>query len=139
MSTETTPDLFRRAANAWVGDTASDDYARHKLRRRADHLEREQRPLPTKPRWDAGADKQAVRAQVERVAAAFLDTLGTPTLTPVGEHPEPGARGLLPVMLVAEGDGEGIWRSARTGRFVGYSGPDGLEVILTDPRPDDAV
>ncbi len=49
MSTETTPDLLRRAADAWVGDTAGDDVARRQLRRRADRLEREQRPLPRVP------------------------------------------------------------------------------------------
>ncbi len=51
MSTETTFDLFRRAADAWVGDTASDDDVRRELRDRADRLEREQRPLPERPGW----------------------------------------------------------------------------------------
>ena len=42
------PDLLRRAAAAWVGDTANDDYTRRQLRNRANCLER---PLPTKPGW----------------------------------------------------------------------------------------
>jgi len=212
MSTETTSDLFRRAADAWVGDTASDDDVRRELRARADRLEREQPPLPTKAgfyelivverggekctgallrtdtwwvteqavagtythvvgdprttiRWAeqdgptpgqtlreaASAEGQEwptddpfVKDQIERITAAVLAAYAAPTLTPVGEHPEPGTRGLLPVVLVTEGDGEGfwregIWRSAGTERFVGYPGPDGREVILADPRPDGAL
>jgi len=212
MSTETTSDLFRRAADAWVGDTAGDDYARHQLRVRAClELERE-RPLPERPGWyelivvervneegeresctgamlteegefwatpllvgesywhrpgkkgatvhwaeqDGPTPEQTMREaasaegqewptndpfvkdQIERITAAVLAAYTAPTLTPVDEDPEPGARGLLPVRLVAEGDGEGIWRSAGTERFVGYPGPDGREVILADPRPDGA-
>jgi len=207
MNTETTSDLLRRAADAWVGDTAGDDVARHQLRDRADRLERERRPLPTKPglyptivverggekctgamlhdygewetpirvggvyghsvvpgtfstvRWAeqdgptpgqtlreaASAEGQEwptddpfVKDQIERITAAVLAAYAAPTLTPVDEDPEPGARGLLPVVLMAESDGEGIWRSARTERFVGYPGPDGREVILADPRSDGA-
>jgi len=53
MSTpDVTPDLLRRVAAAWEGATASDDYARHELRARADHLERQQ--LPTVPGWYPG-------------------------------------------------------------------------------------
>jgi len=55
MSTpEVTPDLLRRVAGAWEGGTASDDYTRHELRARADHLERQQLPLPTVPGWYPG-------------------------------------------------------------------------------------
>ena len=207
MSTETTPDLLRRAADAWVGDTAGDDVARRQLRRRADRLEREQRRLPSVPglyptivvkqheeehtgamlmddgcwftpvpvggsydhylklhyvtvRWaeqddptpgqtlreaadaeiqDRPTDDPFVKDQIERIVAAVIAAYAAPTLTPVDEAPEPGTRGLLPVMLVAEDDGRGIWRSTRTQRFVGYPGPDGREVIFADPRSDGAL
>lgn len=54
MSTEETPDLLRRAADTWVGDTASDDYTRRELRNRANCLERPPCPpsrVNTRPSW----------------------------------------------------------------------------------------
>jgi len=199
MSTETTSDLLRRAADAWVGDTAGDDVARHQLRDRADRLEREKRPLPERPgfyelivverggeecmgatltdegvwttskkvggrhshvgqvstiRWaeqDGPTPGQTVRGaasaegqkwpmddpfvkdQIERITAAVLAAYTT-TLTPVGEHPESGTRGLMPVVLVVD---EGAWVNLR-GNFVCSWRPmrDG---ILADPRPDGAL
>jgi len=206
MSTEVTPDLLRTVAAAWEGGTASDDYARHELRSRADQLEREQRPLLTVPGWypnvvverggesctgvqrnDEGGWFTSVRLgdryvhfpsdrdttirwaeqdgttpgqkvyetwtkpygffpwsgisletrdRYERAAAAVLAAHGTPRLNPVGEHPEPGTRGLLPV-VVNEGD-----------EWVFYCGPDIIyvceagsktgSIVLADPRPDGA-
>ncbi len=203
MSTEKTSDLLRRAADAWVGNTAGDDVARRELRRRADRLEREQPPLPERPgfyelivverggekctgamlcgdgawhtahavdgyysheptlkgyvtiRWaeqddptpgqtvreaaDAEGQKRLtddpfVRDQIERITAAVLAAYATPTLTPVGEHPEPGTRGLMPVVLVMD---EGAWVNLR-GNFVCSWRPM-QDDILADPRPDGAL
>lgn len=207
MSTsEVTPDLLRRVAAAWEGGTASDDYARHELRARADHLERTQRPLPTVPGWYPGivveragesctgalltdngiwitplgvdecrhthflndghvtvrwAEQDgktpgqtameafpgeevapwAVRNQKsrdfwERLADAVLAAHGTPTLTPVGEHPEPGTRGLLPVVLVGD-----EWSNPYYDVDSFYVCKRGSEMggtVLADPRPDGA-
>ncbi len=198
MSTEVTPDLLRTVAAAWEGGTASDDYARHELRARADHLERQQLPLPTVPGWypgivverggasctgalltdnDMWVTSQGIgechthflndghvtirwaeqdgktpgqtlweetcrrkvpwrdtpastRDRYGYLAAAVLAAHGTPTLTPVGEHPKPGTRGLLPVVATANG---------------GWETPDGWVVtngylkdrrtVLADPSP----
>ncbi len=73
MSTpEVTPDLLRRVAGAWEGGTASDDYARHELRARADHLERQQ--LPTVPGWYPGI---VVERGGESCTGALLDGVVT--------------------------------------------------------------
>ncbi len=203
MSTETTSDLFRRAADAWVGDTASDDDVRRELRARADRLEREQRPLPDVPglystivveqdeeectgamlmddgnwmtpvpvggvydhfpqlndvtiRWAeqddptpgqtvreaASAEGQEwptndpfVKDQIERITAAVLAAYTAPTLTPVGEHPAQGTRGLLPVVV-----DEGYYRSTVGGRMY-LCEPDTIigHSVLADPRPDGAL
>jgi len=200
MSTEKTSDLLRRAADAWVGNTAGDDVARRELRRRADRLEREQRPLPEEPGWyqvvvERGGEKCTgamlddektwrtpyavdglyrhwagdthttirwaeqdgktpgqtlreaasaegqeratndpfVKDQIERITAAVLAAYTT-TLTPVGEHPESGTRGLMPVVLVVD---EGAWVNLR-GNFVCSWRPM-RDDILADPRPDGAL
>ena len=201
MSTESTPDLLRRAADAWVGNTAGDDVARRELRRRADRLEREQRPLPKRPgfyelivverggekctgamlddektwrtpyavdglyrhwagnthttiRWAeqddptpgrtlreaASAEGQKrltndpfVKDQIERIVNAVLAAYTAPTLNPVGEHPEEGTRGLMPVVLVVD---EGAWVNL-SGNFVCSWRPM-RDDILADPRPDGA-
>jgi len=205
MSTEVTPDLMRLVANAWEGGTASDDYARHELRGRADYLEREQRPLPTVPGWypgivverggesctgallsdseywqtprrvggrrthysdepsdpgvtirwaeqdgttpgqtlwEAGVGKSAwstltplMKDRQEYAANAVLAAHGTPTLTPVGEHPEPGTRGLLPVEVGIGGDG---WLYNLGQNYLCKVGGRLSERILADPRPDGA-
>jgi len=203
MSTEVTPDLMRTVAAAWEGGTASDDYARHELRARADHMEHLQRPLPTVPGWYPGivverggesctgalladddgwrterevggfyghwiegtpsftirwADQdgktpgqtlweaepnrgvawssvgQTVKALYERIANAVLAAHGTPTLTPVGEHPEPGTHGLLPVTF---NERDGNWHFNRT--YICRSLSPMADVILADPRPDGGV
>lgn len=69
----------------------------------------------------------------EKLAAAVLAAHGTPTLTPVGEHPEPGTRGLLPVVL---DDDE--WGSGELGMFLCTAGSAASRAILADPRPDGA-
>ncbi len=69
----------------------------------------------------------------ERVAAAVLAAHGTPTLTPVGEHPEPGTRGLLPVVQES-----GEWCSRELGMFLCLAGSTASRAILVDPRPDGA-
>lgn len=202
MSTEVTPDLMRTVAAAWEGSTASDDYARHELRARADDLEHERRPLPTVPGWYPGIvverggesctgalltdndiwitplgvdecrhthflndrhvtirwaeqdgktpGQTAVEAFAgegtapweartpgsrdfwERVAAAVLAAHGNPTLTPVGEHPEKGTRGLLPVVL-----GGFDWETEAGARICGSTAPL-VGYLLADPRPDGA-
>jgi len=105
----------------------------------------------------------AVRDRYERAAAAVLAAHGTPTLTdgeraeeylqgwaahrqagkpasptltPVGEHPEPGTRGLLPVVAVDNG----LWETP-SGWVVGNErNPQRPDlVILADPRPDGAL
>ncbi len=201
MSTEVTPDLLRTVAAAWEGGTASDDYARHELRARADHLERQQLPLPTVPGWYpgivverggesctgalltdegewitselvlgchhhevdsrsttirwAGQDGKtpgqtlweetcrrkvpwrdtpaSTRDRYGYLAAAVLADHGTPTLTRVGEHPEPGTRGLLPVVQES-----GEWCSRELGMFLCLAGSTASRAILADPRPDGA-
>jgi len=211
MSTEKTSDLFRRAADAWVGDTEGDAHARCELRDRADRLEQEQRPLPERPGWHelivverlneegekesctgamltteegefwatptlvggafwhsakkqdvtirwaeegdptpgqtvreaASAEGQEwptndpfVKDQIERITAAVLAAYAIPTLTPVGEFPEPGTRGLLP--LVSTG---AEWRTyADTDQPTYICGVRVLmaEAILADPRSDGA-
>jgi len=229
VSTEVTPDLLRRVAAAWVGGTASDDYARHELRGRAARLEHEQRPLPTVPGWHPGivverggesctgalltdegewitselvlgchhheVDSRSTtirwaeqdgktpgqtlweageflatpwrdanpgtRDRWERRAAAVLAAHGTPTLTDedraeeyqqgwaaghkavkpaslilttVGEHPEPGTRGLLPVVL-----SRGTWCREFPNDVICKAKDIGTQAILTDPRPDGAM
>jgi len=69
----------------------------------------------------------------ERIANAVLAAHGTPTLTPVGEHPKPGTRGLLPVVL---DDDE--WGSGELGMFLCLAGSTASRAILVDPRPDGA-
>jgi len=65
----------------------------------------------------------------DAAAAAVLAAHDTPTLTPVGEHPESGTRGLLPVVVLDNG---------------GWETPDGWVVhcpvptVLADPRPHGA-
>ncbi len=76
----------------------------------------------------------ATRDRYERAAAAVLAAHGTPTLAPVGEHPVPGTRGLLPVTRSSGG-----WYSKD--RDTGYyicNIKVGRQIILTDPRPDGA-
>lgn len=200
MSTEVTPDMLRAVAAAWEGSTASDDYARHELRARADWLERELRPLPSAPGWyptvvvergyesctgalktDSGywvtatgvdghrwhheddygltirwAEQDGttpgqtlwearfkssvwstltalMKDRQEYAANAVLAAHGTPTLTPVGEHPKPGTRGLLPVVM---DDGE--WGSPTLGMFLCAANSVVGSSILVDPRPDGA-
>ncbi len=69
----------------------------------------------------------------ERIAAAVLAAHGTPTLTPVGEHPEPGTHGLLPVTF---NERDGNWHFNRT--YICRSLSPMADVILADPRPDGA-
>jgi len=228
MSTEVTPDLLRRVAAAWEGGSASDDYARNELRARADHLEREQRPLPTEPGWYPGivverggesctgalltdgeywetcqrvggrrthnswepgttvrwaeqdgktpgqtlyeatdpqlgkwsANTSGFRGRFEQRAAAVLAAHGTPTLTewkcpscgettrarmadqdaptlnPVGEHPESGTRGLLP--LVSTGVEWRTYADADLPTYICGVRARMASAILADPRPDGA-
>jgi len=229
MSTEVTPDLMRLVADAWEGNTASDDYVRSQMRAWADRLERESKPLPTVPGWypsivverggqsctgalltqagiwatalsvdysnyhdldardvtirwaeqdgktpgqtlwEAGVGKSAwstltplMKDRQEYAAAAVLAAHGTPTLTdedraeeyqqgwaaghkavkpaslvltPVGEHPEPGTRGLLPVEVGIGGDG---WLYNLGQNYLCTVGSWLTERILADPRPDGA-
>jgi len=168
MRTEITPESLRTHAK-WARDH-SEYVTAQQLDRKADQLEREQRPLPTVPgwyptivverggesctgalltedrnwwctaafvdgsflhrnsdentirwaeqdgktpgqtAWEAQGSKvatwmcasPALQAEWERIAQAVLAAHGTPTLTPVVEHPEPGTRGLLPVVLNGE-------------------------------------
>lgn len=208
MSTETTPDLFRRAADAWVGGTPSDDHTRNELRAQADRLEREQRPLPTKAGWhervvverggekctgamlhDYGewetpirvggvyghsvvpgtfstvrwaeqdgntpgqtaqsacfsdrerlplnAENQYVRDQCARIVNAVLAAYAAPTLTPVGEHPEPGTRGLLP--LVSTGVEWRTYADIDPPTYICGVRARMASVMLADPRPDGAT
>ena len=53
-----------------------------------------------------------------------------PTLTPVGEHPEPGTRGLLPV----EALGSGRWET-----LEGWVLHCDAGVVVADPRPGGAI
>jgi hypothetical protein len=164
MSTETTPDLFRRAADAWVGDTEGDAHARCELRDRADRLELVERgydqfdvpglyptivveqdgPTPGRTLREAASAKGQerptndpfVKDQIERIVNAVLAAYTAPTLTPVGEHPESGTRGLLPVVST------GVeWRTyADTDPPTYICGVRALmaEAILADPRSDGA-
>jgi len=101
----------------------------------------------------------AMRSHCERIAAAVLSAHGTPTLTdaeraeaycrgwstcarsmpdltPVGEHPEPGTRGLLPVVLVGD-----EWSNPYYDVDSFYVCKRGSEMggtVLADPRPDGA-
>jgi len=70
----------------------------------------------------------------ERIAAAVLAAHGTPTLAPVGEHPEPGTRGLLPVVQES-----GEWCSRELGMFLCLAGSAASRAIVADPRPDGAA
>jgi len=73
----------------------------------------------------------------EYVAAAVLAAHGNPTLTPVGEHPKRGTRGLLPVMA----SGVDSWQHYVGG--VAYHVVDARDkmdrAVLADPRPDGAA
>lgn len=69
----------------------------------------------------------------ERIAQAVLAAHGTPTLTPVGEHPKPGTLGLLPVVQES-----GEWCSRELGMFLCLAGSTASRAILADPRPDGA-
>ncbi len=166
MSTpEITPDLLHRVSDAWEGNTASDDYARHELHQWANGLER---PTPGQTLWEAEAsittkkwvevDLQ-LRSRYECIAATVLAAHGTPTmtdedrseafhrgwlagndsakpaslvLTPVGKRPEPGTRGLLPVVLES-----GSWHTIY-GAFLCHVDSAIGSIILADPRPGGA-
>ncbi len=65
------------------------------------------------------------------LAAAVLAAHGTPTLTPVGEHPKPGTRGLLPLVLE-----DGVWQY--DGAYCCHAGSEMSTDLLADPRPDGA-
>ena len=161
MSTEVTPDLLRTVAAAWEGGTASDDYARHELHQWANSLER---PTPGQTLWEAEdsittrkwveVDLQ-LRSRYERIAAVVLAAHGTPTLTdedrsvvyrkgwdagcragldPVGEHPEPGTRGLLPVKVNDDNE----WNYDETFSYLCDVESELGRTILADPRPDGA-
>ena len=85
---------------------------------------------PQLGKWSANTS--GFRGRFEQRAAAVLAAHGTPTLTPVGEHPGPWTRGLLPV--VVEG---GAWH-VLLGSFVcRVESPIG-NTIFADPRPDGA-
>jgi len=73
------------------------------------------------------------RSYSERMANAVLAAHGTPTLTPVGEHPEPGMRGLLPVVALSTGAWQSTAEWIPSGRYQGRN-----QDILADPRPDGA-
>ena len=79
----------------------------------------------------------ATRDRYERAAAAVLAAHGTPTLTPVGEHPEPGTRGLLPVAMGADGQWRNPYCSVDS-VYVCGSKSEMAGTILADPRPDGA-
>jgi len=85
----------------------------------------------TDPEW--GLMSASLRGRYERIANVVLAAHGTPTLPPVGEHPEPGTRGLLPVVL---DDDE--WNSGELGMFMCLAGSTASRAILADPRPDGA-
>ncbi len=80
--------------------------------------------------WCAASERS--RALYERRATAVLAAHGTPNLTPMGEHPEPGTRGLLPVVL--EDD---AWQYDQ-GAYCCLAGSETSTGILADPRPDGA-
>jgi len=74
-----------------------------------------------------------VQGEWERMAAAVLAAHGTPTLTPVGEHPKPGTRGLLPLVLE-----DGVWQYDG-GAYCCHAGSEMSTDLLADPRPDGAL
>lgn len=82
--------------------------------------------------WPTGSP--FVNDQIEHIAAAVLTAHGTSTLAPVGEHLEPGTRGLLPVVLDTE-----YWRGTVGGHMY-LCEPDTIlgHSVLADPRPDGA-
>jgi len=71
----------------------------------------------------------------ERLANAVLAAHGTSTLTPVGEHPEPGTRGLLPVV---QGPAGWYCHATAVPFRVGDTGSVVSHTVLADPRPDGA-
>jgi len=81
--------------------------------------------------WQEERDR---RVQAEADLAATQQDLAIPTLIPVGEHPEPGTRGLLPV--VANGEGEWCYDDAFT--FICDVESEVGRTILADPRPGGA-
>ena len=85
---------------------------------------------PTHFAWSQA--QSTVRDESEHMAAVVLATHGTPILTPVGEHPEPGARGLLPVVATHGG----MWETP-SGWVVEDRG-NRQRRVLADPRPDGA-
>ena len=80
-----------------------------------------------------GQTGRTVRDLYERIAAAVLVAHGSPALTPVGEHPEPGTRGLLPVVALSTGAWQSTAEWLPSGRYQGHN-----QDILADPRPDGA-
>jgi hypothetical protein len=197
MSTEVNPESLRTHAE-WMDDHHGEVEAAA-LRREADRLEREQRPLPTVPGWypgivvERGGEscigviltddeswvtalrvdysnyhdpddwdvtirwveqdgktpgqtlwEETCRRKVPwrdtpastRDRYGYLAAHGTPTLTPVGESPEPGTRGLLPVVQ----DPAGWYCHATAVPFrVGDMGSVVSHTVLADPRPDGAT
>jgi len=84
--------------------------------------------------WDQAG--QSWRDMSERNANAVLAAHGTPTLTPVGEHPKQGTRGLLPVVVNASDE----WVSKlEPFHCVLEAESEIVGVILADPRPDGAL
>jgi len=75
----------------------------------------------------------AAQADLERAVTAVLAAHGTPTLTPVGEHPKSGTRGLLPVVC----SGAQMWRHDG-GSFICDRNSKVGRTVLADPRPDGA-
>jgi hypothetical protein len=87
---------------------------------------------PGQTLWEADPTWSIIpRDEAERMANAVLAAHGTPTLTPVGEHPKPGTRGLLPVMV----GGDWWWHDDRGVSLVVGAAYN----ILADPRPDGAL
>jgi len=86
------------------------------------------------PGWDRAGS--ALRERWEQRANAVLAAHGTPTLTPVGENPEVGKGGLLPVVL----NYAGVWWSSVPPRRVVCAPESEMgRTILADPRPDGAA
>jgi len=83
-----------------------------------------------------GSIPQRSRDAYEREAAAVLAAHGTPTLNPVGESPEPGARGLLPVV---QGPAGWYCHATAVPFRVGDTGSVVSHTVLADPRPDGAA
>jgi len=109
---------------------------------------------PQLGKWSANTS--GFRGRFEQRAAAVLAAHGTPTLTewkcpgcgettrarmadqdailtPVGEHPEPGTRGLLPVVALSTGAWQSTAEWIPSGRYQGRN-----QDILADPRPGGA-